>query len=161
MLTERILHAMEAGETDARRVPLRRWTWRVESILLPPREDLSEASLLAQIRDPAAADRQCSRAAMMLTYLRRRDLAIPVTCLRIDPAISILNLPGETFIEYQVEAESLVPDTFLAVASYGDLGTGYITMERSFAEGGYEPTVAFVSGKSEPILRGALRKLLA
>jgi hypothetical protein len=49
----------------------------------------------------------------------------------------------------------------VAVASYGDLGTGYITMEKSFAEGGYEPSDSFVSGKSEAILRDAIRKVLA
>ena len=48
----------------------------------------------------------------------------------------------------------------MAVAGYGDLGPGYITLERSFAEGGYEPTDAFVSGASEAILRGAIDRAL-
>ena len=98
---------------------------------------------------------------MMLTYLGRQDLPIPVTCLGLEPGVFILNLPGEAFIEYQLDAEAQRPDAFVAVASYGDLGTGYIPLERSFAEGGYEPSDAFVSGKSEPILRAAIHKLLS
>ena len=52
--------------------------------------------------------------------------------------MAIAHLPGETFIEYQLHAQQARPDAFVAVAGYGDLGTGYITLERSFAEGGYE-----------------------
>ena len=48
----------------------------------------------------------------------------------------------------------------VAVAGYGDLGPGYITLERSFAEGGYEPTDAFVSGASEAILRTTTERVL-
>jgi hypothetical protein len=98
---------------------------------------------------------------MMLTYLRRKGLPIQITCLQLDKAVCVLNLPGEAFIEYQLAAQAERPDAFVAVASYGDLGPGYITLERSFAEGGYEPTDSFVSGKSEPILRAAIRTVLA
>jgi hypothetical protein len=97
----------------------------------------------------------------MLAYVRRKDLPIPVTSLELGTDICILNLPGEAFIEYQLAAQQERPGDFVAVASYGDCGTGYITLERSFAEGGYEPTDAFVSGKSEAILRDAIRKVLA
>ena len=53
--------------------------------------------------------------------------------------VAIAHLPGETFIEYQLHAQAARPDAFVAVAGYGDLGTGYITLANSFAEGGYEP----------------------
>ena len=73
---------------------------------------------------------------------------------------ALLHLPGETFIEYQLHAHAARPGAFVAVAGYGDLGPGYITLERSFAEGGYEPTDAFVSDASEAILRGAIDRVL-
>jgi hypothetical protein len=97
----------------------------------------------------------------MLTYLKRQDLPIPVTALHLGAEAYIVNLPGETFIEYQLAAQAERPDAFVAVAGYGDQGTGYITLERSFAEGGYEPIDSFVSGKSEAILREAIRQVLA
>ena len=132
----------------------------MEPVLLPPRPDLDEDALLARIRAPAAAGKDLSRAALMLTYLRRRERPIPVTCLHLGAEPRLLHLPGETFIEYQLHAHAARPGAFVAVAGYGDLGPGYITLERSFAEGGYEPTDAFVSGASEAILRGAIDRVL-
>ena len=46
------------------------------------------------------------------------------------------------------------------MAKLGDLGTGYITLADSFAEGGYEPVDAFVSGESEALMRAAIDKIL-
>ena len=47
-------------------------------------------------------------------------------------------------IEYQLYARAARPDMFVAEAGYGHLGPEYITLDRSFVEGGYEPTEAFV-----------------
>ena len=74
--------------------------------------------------------------------------------------MAVVHLPGEIFIEYQLHAQASRPDAFVAVAGYGDLGTGYITLANSFAEGGYEPVDAFVSGRSEKIVRVAIEKVL-
>ncbi len=97
----------------------------------------------------------------MLTYLNRSETPIPIGCLHLNDDVGILCLPGEAFIEYQIYARQLRPDDFIAVAAYGDLGPGYITLERSFAEGGYEPLDSFVSGNAERILRDAIAKVLA
>ena len=96
----------------------------------------------------------------MLTYLRRHERPIPVTCLHFGAEAAILHLPGETFVEYQLHAQAALRGAFVAVAGYGDLGPGYITLERSFAEGGYEPTDAFVSGASDLLLRTAIARSL-
>ena len=97
----------------------------------------------------------------MLTYLRRWRSPIPITSLRLNEDIDILHLPGETFIEYQLYAQEVRPDGFVAVAGYGDLGPGYITLERSYEEGGYEPTDSFCSGESEAVMRKAIRDVLS
>ena len=158
----RIHDAMTAAEQAAERHPLAELRWLTEPVLLPPRPDMDEDDLLDRIRmrGASAAGKEQSRAALMLTYLRRRERPIPVTCLHLGAGTAILHLPGETFIEYQLHAQAARPDAFVAVAGYGDLGPGYITLERSFAEGGYEPTDAFVSGESEPILRAAIDRVL-
>jgi hypothetical protein len=164
LFTERISAAMAAAEKNATKQPLKTLRWITEPVCLPPREDLNEKDLLATIAASAKADetanKMASKAALMLSYLRRRERPIPITCLHLNKQIRILNLPGETFIEYQLYAQQLRPDAFVATAGYGDLGTGYITLEKSFAEGGYEPIDAFVSGKSEQILRAAIEKVL-
>jgi hypothetical protein len=78
----------------------------------------------------------------------------------LNDRVAIVNLPGETFIEYQLHAQEARADAFVAVAGYGDLGTGYITLEGSSEEGGYEPVDAFVSEKSEKIMRAAIDKVV-
>ena len=74
--------------------------------------------------------------------------------------VTLLHLPAETFVEYQLEAQRLRPGSMLATAAYGDGGPWYIPLERSFAEGGYEPTVAFVATNSESPYRKAIADLL-
>ncbi len=161
VLTERIYQAMVESEANMRKEPLTRWTWRVQPIVLPPKESMVEADLNERLRAPDLAGASRSRLAIMLSYLKRADLPIPVTSLQLGSDVWVLNLPGEAFIEYQLAAQAERSNGFVAVASYGDIGTGYITMERSFAEGGYEPTDSFVSGKSEAILREAIHKVLS
>ncbi|MAE66577.1 MAG: hypothetical protein CMJ18_20090 [Phycisphaeraceae bacterium] len=160
LFTRRIYDAMVTAEGAAERQSLDALRWVVEPVRLPPREDLAEAALLevigAEIGDPKIR----SKAALKLTYLRRRDRPIPFACLHLNDRVAIVHLPGETFIEYQLHAQAARPDAFVAVAGYGDLGTGYITMQGSFDEGGYEPVDAFVSGASEALMRTAIDKIL-
>jgi hypothetical protein len=161
LFSERMHAAMVEAEDAAQRQPLESLHWTVEPTCLPAREDLTEETLLAEIRD-AGGDRAKvhSKAALMLTYLRRQKRPIPVTCLHLNEQTAIVHLPGETFIEYQLHAQAARPDAFVAVAGYGDLGTGYITLASSFDEGGYEPKDAFVSGGAEQILRNAITRVV-
>ena len=160
LFTERIHRAMVQAERGGIRQPLQRVRWAVEPVRLPPREDLAEDELLEQISSAATEAKAHSKAALMLTYLRRRARPIPITCLHLNDRVAVVHLPGETFIEYQLHAQASRPDAFVAVAGYGDLGTGYITLAGSFAEGGYEPVDAFVSGEAEAIMRAAIERVL-
>ncbi len=49
----------------------------------------------------------------------------------------------------------------MAVAAYGDLGSGYLCTEAAFQEGGYEPTASHVAPQAEKVLKDAIRRLLA
>jgi len=156
LFTQRIHQAMLAAEAASTRRSLVRMHWKVEHVYLPPREDMNEPDLRAILGETKTNVKTKSKTAIMLAYLHRQNVPIPITCLHINDEVGIMHLPGETFIEYQIQAQESRPDAFIAVAGYGDLGTGYITLERSFAEGGYEPVDAFVSGKSEAIMRAAI-----
>jgi hypothetical protein len=160
LFTGRIHEAMVAAERASAKQPLNAPRWVTEPVCLPPREDLDEQALLAEISAAADSNKANSKAALMLTYLRRRERPIPFTCLHLTDEVAIAHLPGETFIEYQLHAQAARPDAFVAVAGYGDLGTGYITLANSFAEGGYEPVDAFVSGESEALMRAAIDNIL-
>lgn len=162
LFARRIYNAMHAAEQSGQLQPLRALRWVSEPVLLPPRPDMDEEDLLSKIHSHTdkTDGKNLSRMALMLTYLRRREQPIHVTCLHLNAMTAILHLPGEAFIEYQLHAQEVRRDAFVAVASYGDLGTGYITLEQSFHEGGYEPTDSFVSGESEQILRSAIDRVM-
>ena len=160
LFTGRIHEAMVAAQRASAKQPLNAPRWVAEPVCLPPREDLDEQALLAEISVAVDSNKANSKAALMLTYLRRRERPSPFTCLHLTDEVAIAHLPGETFIEYQLHAQAARPDAFVAVAGYGDLGTGYITLADSFAEGGYEPVDAFVSGESEALMRAAIDKIL-
>lgn len=160
LFTNRVYRAMVDSEKDVTRVAAPDFEWQVETIVLPPREDETEESLRARLGDPKIADKTRIQAAMQLSYRQRLAEPIPVTRLSFGDAAHILHLPGESFMEYQKFAQSLRPSSWMAVASYGDCGPGYICMENSFAEGGYEPSDSFVSGRCEAIMKDAIAKLL-
>lgn len=159
LFTTRIHDAMLAAEAASVRQPLTKIRWAIKPVHLPPREDMNEPDLRATLAGENTNVKTKSKAAIMLTYLHRHEVPIPITCLHINDDVGIVHLPGETFMEYQIHAQESRTDSFIAVAGYGDLGTGYITMESSFEEGGYEPKDAFVSGKSEAIMRDAISRV--
>ncbi len=127
---------------------------------LPVRDDVTDEELLERIAGPHSHPKKASRAALELAYRRRIDTSIVVSALHFGNQAALLHLPGEAFVEYQLYAQSLLSDAWVGVASYGDLGPGYICMEGSISEGGYEPTDAFCAPASEHALRQAIREVL-
>lgn len=162
VLAARIHAGLAESERRVERVAAGDFEWRTAPVFLPPREDMNETDLLKAIPDRSQSPSQRIKAAMKLAYLRqteRRD-PTPLAALHLGGKVCILHLPGESFIEYQLFAQSLCPDHFVAVASYGDCSTGYIPMTKSYEEGGYEPTDSFVSPQSEPLMKEAITACL-
>ena len=104
-----------------------------------------------------------AKAANDLVWLRRCQAGdtIDVACLRLGPA-RVLHLPGELFVEYQLAAQQMRPDLFVAMAAYGDYGPGYIGTEVAYPQGGYEtsPSSSLVAPGVERVLTDAVRLLL-
>ena len=44
-------------------------------------------------------------------------------------------LPGEAYVEYQLLAQRLRPDSFVLAAGYGECAPGYIPTDQAVAEG--------------------------
>ena len=160
VLSERIYRGIVDSEIDVERIPVCRFDWRVEPVSLMPREDMNEPDLLALIADDSQSGGARNRAAIMLASLRRQDVPTLLSYLDFDTRAGILNLPAESFIEYQLFAQQQLPQSFVAVSAYGDCGPGYICMEASYAEGGYEPTDSFVSPQCESTMKKAIETLL-
>jgi hypothetical protein len=161
LFTNRILDAMVASEKKTRPHAVGPVDWRVESVILPPRADHLEQNLIATLH--TSSNKARSRAALILAYRRRCKAKIPlqVTALHLGDDLLSIHTPGESFIAYQLYAQELRPDACVVVPSYADCGPGYVTLSRSFQEGGYEPNDSFCSPQSEAILREAIRNVAA
>lgn len=164
ILTDRVHAAMTEADASARErtLPLESIGWTTTPIAFTPREDLDLDRLKARLANPSQTVSSRNHLAMTCGWLERAASRRPILLSRLDlgNAASILHLPAETFVEYQLEAQRVRPGHFLATAAYGDDGPWYIPLERSFAEGGYEPTVAHVARKTELLYRQTITDLL-
>jgi hypothetical protein len=161
VLRDRVYTAMKKAWDATRRVPATQFVWRVEPVRLEPRSEASfhaEESRRLLLNDKATAARR-NNAAFQIAWLERLARPIELTCLNFGSAM-VVHLPGEPFIEYQLWTQKQRPDAFVCIAGYGDDGPGYIPTARGYFEGGYEPTVALASPKSEEILKGAISRLV-
>ncbi|MFG0262795.1 MAG: hypothetical protein ACF788_10435 [Novipirellula sp. JB048] len=136
--------------------------WQVEPVAMPVRGTLDEPELQARLVDKEAKQSVRLRAARDLTFLRRTQGGhrIPIGCLSLGPA-RVLHMPGELFVEYQLAAQKMRPDLFVAMAAYGDYGPGYIGTRIAYTQGGYETgIVSRVAPDVERVLTAAMQSLL-
>lgn len=164
VLASRLAAGMKLAWETQKKQPLgpRDVAWKVIPVSMPVRDTLVDEKLLAKMTNAKLKDRDRVRAARDLTFLRRTvgGHQIPLSCLRLGSA-RILHMPGELFVEYQLAAQALRPDDFVAMAAYGDYGPGYIGTEVAYTQGGYETgIVSRVAPKVETILMDAVRQLL-
>jgi hypothetical protein len=157
-LTGRLHDAMAESERTARVLPVLLPELASVDCVLPPRPGLDEHSLLAAIGDAGRPVTDRTMAALRFAYLRRLAVPVPVTRVRLAEGVNLLGLPGEPFVEYQLFAGRW--PGFTAVAGYGDTGTGYVPLARSYGEGGYEIDASSVSPASQAILESAIAQLL-
>jgi hypothetical protein len=163
VLAQRVYTAMVASEQSGERIPVSGFRWLTQEVVLPPRQDADSERLRAILADRKQPVAVRNRTAMKLSYRLRAEAKVPIVLSRLilHERVSVLHLPAESFVEYQLYAQQLVREHFLAVAAYGDDGPWYIPLKRSFAEGGYEPSVAFAEPDSEDILKQGIARLLS
>lgn len=163
VLADRVLAGMRQADQDADRDPrpCDTFQWTTTPMRFQPREDLDLDTLSAIVADPARSVVDRNRNAMACGWLERLQKRRPILLGRLDLGnLTVLHLPAETFVEYQLQAQALHPDRWLATAAYGDGGPWYIPLRKSFDEGGYEPSVALVSRETESLYRKAIADLL-
>ncbi|MEO8126989.1 MAG: hypothetical protein ABJF23_12445 [Bryobacteraceae bacterium] len=135
--------------------------WSVVPVHLPTHPRLQEAKLLAELRDTRLPEKQRTRAARDLSWLRLpANRQTPLQLLDFGKAC-VLHMPGELFVEYQLAAQSMRPDATVAMAAYGDCGPGYIGTRVAYGQGGYETgEVSMVAPEVEDVLMNGMRRLL-
>ncbi|MCC6232249.1 MAG: hypothetical protein IT580_06365 [Verrucomicrobiales bacterium] len=163
VLAGRLADAMSRAWDTTRRVPISAPGFRSSAVTLPVRDSagFDAESLEGQLRPGVAPFKQCL-AAMGLSWRERvatgRPIAVP--CLDFGEAALVV-LPGESYVEFQLLAQSLRPEAMVCVAGYGDGATGYVPTERHREEG--DANLAdwcWVGPGSERNLTEALRAVL-
>jgi hypothetical protein len=161
-LTDRMFAAMSASMSDLKPQPIQQVGWQTQEILPAPRSGFIAERLIEEIANSQNALANRIRPSMMLSWLGRCEQQIPIvlSALHID-GISLLHLPAESFVEYQLRAQQAAPNRFIATAAYGDGGPWYIPTSQSYPQGGYEVSVAFCEPTIDDMLDQGIRKLLA
>ena len=141
ILADRVAAGMAKALTATVKTPITAadMSWESVPVALPPAPHLDVAKLEAIVNDASKPARERSVAATELVWLRRclAGDTIDVACLHLGKA-RVLHMPGELFVEYQLAAQKLRPDLFVAMAAYGDYAPGYIGTEVAYPQGGYE-----------------------
>jgi hypothetical protein len=151
-------------DSKTSRVPCDALRWHVWDVKLPFRAKLSKAEAkrrVASAKEPLS--RRILAAWSLATISRQRHTSrVEVQSLELGPA-RVVHLPSEVFVEYQLYAQSLRPDEFVAVAAHGDGKMFYLPTAKAFSEGGYEVSeqACYTTPRAEAVLQAAIRKALA
>ncbi len=157
-LTQRLLAGMQASVAATRFTPLDGFAWHTVPLLLPVRSDgkYDPAANRATLANAQAKPAVRADAASRLAFRERAELPIPLSLLAVG-RLRVFHLPGEPMVEFQLFAQRSAPGQFVAVAGYGDGGTGYLCTKESYGQGGYEPSATCISPDGEAVLKASLR----
>lgn len=161
-LADRISTAMKASLAAAKPVAVSRVGWRTVAVRLPHREgaEFSEAAIRKALADTKLLPRERASAARYLEWwqaCQSKSPNITLQTLQLDGA-SILHMPGELFIEYQLAAQREKPNQWTTMAAYGEYGPMYIGTAAAYPQKGYETgPVSRVGPNAEPVLLEAIK----
>jgi len=163
ILAGRMADAMARALKDVKKTPItpEQVNWETVPVVLPPVPHFDGQKMIALMDDKDAPIMQRFQAANNLAWLKRAGEPIDLGCLTLGDA-RVLHMPGELFVEYQLEAQELRPERFVAMAAYGDYGPAYIGTAISYTQGGYEvgPNASHVAPEVEGVLMRGIAKLL-
>jgi hypothetical protein len=163
VLAERLHAAMLAAWNDTKRFAVDSFEFHVTPLPLQPRTGpgYSLTELESQLTPTNKPFQQCL-AAMGLSWRKRVAAGRPIQIPLIDfGAAKLLLLPGESYVEFQLAAQSARPDCFVCVAGYGDGATGYVPTDKHFAErDGNLADWCWVAPGSEARMLEVIRKTL-
>jgi hypothetical protein len=159
-LTQRIYDGIVAAESALKPQPISMPTWRTHEILPPVNPVWVADKLRGMIANKQNVPANRIRPAMVLDWIQRVDNRVPIILSAMEfDGLSMLHLPAECFVEYQLRAQQLNPGRFVAVAAYGDGGPWYIPVKEEYPKGGYEVSVANCSDEVDAIITKGLHAL--
>jgi hypothetical protein len=161
LLTQRIYQGIVASEKELRPAPITSVAWKTHEILPLVNPAFAETEQRAVLTDKQALPVWRILAAMRLAWMARTGRRVPIvlSALRANN-IAILHLPGECFVEYQLRAQQMDREHFVATAAYGDGGPWYVPVKEAYPQGGYEVDVANCADAVDDLLTRGIRDLL-
>ena len=160
---------MHAGMRDAFRATEKHalaeldFDWKAVDVVLPAREDIDLAHERARLVSDDVKTPERMQAAREIAWKQRVVDEDPISLGRLEIGpLQIVHLPGELFVEYQLAAQDMAPDSFVCTAAYSDYGPGYIGTAEAYPQGGYETGLytSRTAPEVEGVLMNALKQLL-
>ena len=165
VLAERMEKAMQKAWDETIKTPLTQsdFNWKNIEIQLPLGKHLIEENLIARLADDQQDSLAKFTAAKQLAWLQRTKSGHMVNISAMHFAnVRLLNLPGESCLEYQLAAQKMNPGNQVCTAAYEEYGSGYICAEIAYSQGGYESSerASFVAPEVESVLLTAIGEVL-
>jgi hypothetical protein len=160
-LTQRVFDGIVGSEAELIPQSIESLTWETHDILPPLNPAFDEADLMAGIANKQNRIVARNRPSYTVAFIRRVKAGIPLTLssLHVND-VSILHLPAECFVEYQLRAQAAAADRFIACAAYGDGGPWYIPTQESYPQGGYAVSVAWCAPTMDQRLSSGIQAML-
>ncbi len=166
VLARRLADGMKSAWESMTKTPIKAAdvSWQSLPVALPVAEVIRDQERLRSVMiDQAQPTRVRLTAGRDLAFAQQcaANRKIPLFLLTLGEA-RVIHMPGELFVEYQLAAQQMRPDSFVAMAAYGDYGPGYIGTSIAYSQGGYETgPVSRTAPEVEQVLLAALRELLS
>jgi hypothetical protein len=163
VLADRVYRAMLEAWNRTERRPLGQMKFRTEPLRLPPRKSagFSREDMLQKLGNSSLPYLPRAEAALGLSWLKRcaQGRAIDVPAVDFGGAQLVL-LPAESFVQYQLWAQEMRPDSFVVTAGFGECAPGYIPTAQAANEG-YDDHYSWIAfPECEGIILNALRHCL-
>lgn len=137
VLADRMYQGMKAAWEATERHPIETLEFRTVPLRLEPRssQGFSLEELEGRLDHDLLPFGQCL-AALGLSWRKQADAGHSITLPVLDfGAAQLMLLPAESYVEYQLYAQQVRPDSFVVVMGYGECAPGYIPTEKAFEEG--------------------------
>ncbi|MCL4852947.1 MAG: hypothetical protein KJZ78_16435 [Bryobacteraceae bacterium] len=163
VLAGRMYQGMVGAWKATKRRPLENVRFRSVPMHLAPRATpgFSPAEMRKTLADHSKPYLARAEAALGLSWRKRVDAGEAVDVPAVDfGGAHLVLLPAEAFVQYQLWAQELRPDSFVMTAGFSESAPGYIPTAQAAAEG-YDDHYSWVAfPECENTMRNALRDAL-
>jgi hypothetical protein len=162
VLAERLYKGMLSAWQATVKKPLDHVEFRCAELRLEAREggDFEPDALQRILSDSKETRWRRNCAAMGLSWRERlaKNEPIDVPCLDLGPA-QFMVMPAESFVQYQLTAQRLRPDSFVVAAGFGDGAPGYMPTDENWKDG-YNDTYCWIKPMSDAKINAAMAETL-